>query len=37
MLGGAAVVYLIFFFGRRLLVWPHFFLRQFLARKCRRA
>lgn len=29
--------YLTFFLGRRLLVWPHFFLRQFTARGCRRA
>lgn len=29
--------YLTFFLGRRLLVWPHFFLRQLTARGCRRA
>lgn len=30
-------LYLTFFLGRRLLVWPHFFLRQLTARGCRRA
>jgi len=30
-------VYFSFFLGRRLDVWPHFFLRQFLARGCSRA
>lgn len=29
--------YLTFFLGRKLLVWPHFFLRQLTARGCRRA
>jgi hypothetical protein len=32
-----AQVYLSFFLGRSWLLWPHFFLRQFLARGCRRA
>ena len=30
-------IYFNFFFGRSWLVWPHFFLRQFLARGGRRA
>lgn len=30
-------LYLTFFLGRRLLVCPHFFLRQLTARGCRRA
>lgn len=30
-------VYFSFFLGRRLLVCPHFFLRQLTARGCRRA
>ncbi len=34
---GGAPVYFSFFLGRRLLVWPHFFLRQLTARGCRRA
>ena len=29
--------HLIFFLGRSWLVWPHFFLRQLVARGCRRA
>ena len=29
--------YFSFFFGRSCVVWPHFFLRQFLARGGRRA
>lgn len=31
------LLYLTFFLGRRLLVCPHFFLRQLTARGCRRA
>ena len=34
---GAEPLYLTFFLGRRLLVWPHFFLRQLMARGWRRA
>lgn len=34
---GAEPLYLTFFLGRRLLVWPHFFLRQLTARGWRRA
>ena len=33
----AKQAYLSFFLGRSWLLWPHFFLRQFLARGCRRA
>lgn len=34
---GPQGLYLTFFLGRRLLVWPHFFLRQLTARGWRRA
>ncbi|KAI1113795.1 hypothetical protein F5Y14DRAFT_416612 [Nemania sp. NC0429] len=36
-IAGGEIVYFSFFLGRSWLVWPHFFLRQFVARGGRRA